>query len=83
MEVSDEYGDDNLHLIFSSTEINDEEIVWGDIVVSIGEGGKLLGVTDNRVRCIFYRDVDTISPRVSLAVARAVGVGMERHTFPQ
>ncbi len=74
-ELADDYGDDNLHLIFESTESTDNLIIWGNIYVTIGENGKLLDIGDNRTHHTLYKDVQTISPKESISIAQDVGVG--------
>ena len=74
-EISNEYGDDNLHLIFTDRTNNENEIVWGDLTVALGENGRLLSIDDNRVNFKKYKEVETISPRKSIDIACDVGVG--------
>lgn len=74
--VEENYSHGNLRLIFKSIENKDSNlIIWGNIEVTIGENGKLLGISDNRTWNEFYKEVKTISPKKSLQIAQDVGVG--------
>lgn len=72
--LSNEYGDDNLHLIFISTKQEGDTLIWGNISIAIGENGKLNSISDSRKHFEFYQNVETISPQESVAVAQDVGL---------
>ncbi|MTI71596.1 MAG: hypothetical protein FH751_15220 [Firmicutes bacterium] len=75
MGINDNYSNNNLHLEFKSIMITNRVNVWGDIHVEIGEGGRLLSISDYRTYNEFVKEVKTISPRDSIKVAQDIGVG--------
>ena len=74
-DISEEYEDNNRHLRFASNETNADFMINGNISVTIGDDGKLITVSDNRIKCMYVADVPCISPRDAIIVAENVGVG--------
>ncbi|MGX4599094.1 VanZ family protein [Faecalimicrobium sp. JNUCC 81] len=76
VKLGTDYGDDNLHLIFEPIEEKNSKIKSvGEVVVEIGEDGKLFGISDRRVQGKYYKEVDIIKPEKAVEVAKDVGVG--------
>lgn len=74
-DISTEYGDGNRHLRFVSNETATDFVIDGAVSVTIGENGKLLTVSDQRIKCTYVESVFCISPRESIEIAKNVGVG--------
>lgn len=69
------FDNDDYRLVFSNIESKDNQIVVGDVIVSINVNGELMSVSDGRIWGEYVRDVDCISPFESIEIARDVGVG--------
>jgi hypothetical protein len=69
------YGDKNLHLGFKSVEGTDLQMVYGNVAVTVGEGGELHSISDQRIWCDFVKEVPCISPYEATQTAQKVGVG--------
>jgi len=41
-----------LHLSFNGKNKSDDAVVFGDLIVTLGENGKLIGIDDSRVNCL-------------------------------
>ena len=70
-----EFADKNLHVELVSTAQTTDAIVWGTVTVTIGENGTLIAISDRRIYGEFYQEVETISPKQSIEIARDIGVG--------
>ncbi len=75
-EIAKDYGDENLHLVFTNTQSGNKAIVWGTVMVTIGEEGKLLGIVDNRIYCEYSQEVTRISPKKAISIALYTGRGV-------
>lgn len=73
--LDNEYGDNNLHLIFKPIENEDINTkMVGYITVSIGNEGKLLSVYNNTIQGEYYTEVNSISPEKSIEIVQDVGL---------
>jgi hypothetical protein len=70
-----DYSDNYLHLEFIEKNHSSDLVVWDSISVIIGEGGALIGISDQRTTFEKFQTVETISPRKSVEIARDIGVG--------
>jgi glycopeptide antibiotics resistance protein len=70
-----DYSDNYLHLEFIEKNHSSDLVVWDSISVIIGEGGALIGISDQRITFEKFQTVETISPRKSVEIARDIGVG--------
>lgn len=72
---SDDYGDEDVHLVFESTESIDDSIVDGAIEVALAVDGSVTEIADHRIWCRLVDRVPCISSAESLSVVKKVGVG--------
>lgn len=69
------YGDEDVHLVFESTESSDDIIVNGAVEVTLMLDGSVTEIDDHRIWCRRVDRVPCISSANSLSVAKDVGVG--------
>jgi glycopeptide antibiotics resistance protein len=74
--IIDGYGNEKLHLGFESLEDTDAQMVYGNVVVAIGENGDVYSIDDKRIWCDFVKKVPCISPYEATQLAHKVGVGI-------
>ena len=72
---SDAYGDEDVHLVFQSTEGTDDMAVTGVVEVTVTLDGSVVQIDDHRIWCKRVDRVPCISSAQSLSVAKDVGVG--------
>lgn len=74
--IDDNYNDEYIHLVFANADLTTtNKIVWGTLSLTLGEDGKLLEISDNRIYCEHYKDVPTISPKTAISVALNINRG--------
>ena len=47
--IDNKYADEYLHLIYTPKNINKDNFVFGDITITIGEDGDVMGIEDGRI----------------------------------
>lgn len=73
--IDNEYGDEYLHLVYTPKNSEKDIFVFGDVLITLGENGKLISIDDRRIYNEFYKEVELISPKDSIDIATNVGVG--------
>ena len=73
--LREDFGDNNLHLMFMDRTSTRNHFIWGSVDVTIGEEGTLLGISDDRTYFEFVKTVKAISPQKAISIAQDIGVG--------
>jgi hypothetical protein len=69
-----DFGDNFAHVEFAAREQSGPEILWGAVMVTIGENGAVRDISDRQHRFTWVEDVRTTSPQAAIATAQDVGV---------
>lgn len=73
--IDNKYADEYLHLIYTPKNINKDNFVFGDITITIGEDGDVMGIEDGRIYAEYYKEIELTSPSDAINIASNVGVG--------
>ena len=74
------FDNNDYDLVFSSAEVNENQVVIGEVSVFLTIDGELMSISDGRILGEYVQDVDCISPFGAIEIARDVGVGESNGT---
>ncbi len=69
------YAADNYYFEFTATAGDDTSKFYGNVLMEIGKDGRLVSISDNRIRCEYVESTECISMAESIKVAQEVGCG--------